>query len=167
MASTRGIERHDWVVCGLALACAASAVLGSQHAFLVACLGIPFALIWLVRIAFVQRTRPMTPRLLGGACALVLLVAGPASCTLHVSSLERRMQEIIIALDAHRQKTGTYPKRLLELVPPPNARCDRSSTRQVSYHTRNGDTEFSLTCVTFGMNKHTFDSVTRKWTDWD
>ncbi|MBL8514625.1 MAG: hypothetical protein JNJ55_11600 [Betaproteobacteria bacterium] len=149
------------------LALAVFATIGSQYAFLVACLGIPGALIWIFRIVVVHRHRPQAAKRLSIFGAFVLFAVGPASCTIQTRLLEHRLEAVIAALESHRSTHGQYPKSLKELRPPLDADCSPRFPRPANYFASNGNTEFSLTCVNYGMNKHTYSSVTRKWRDWD
>lgn len=158
-----GIERSDWAVIAVVLALAIFAAIDSQYAFLVAFFGIPSALIWLIRIGVVHRQRPRAVKALGVLGALLLLFVGPASCAIQTRMLEARLEPVIFALETYRLAHGQYPKKLSELNPAVNARCSPSSPRQAHYSATNGDTEFLLMCVNFGMNKHTYSSATQKW----
>lgn len=162
-----GIEPSDWAVFAVVLALAVFATIDSQYAFLVACLGIPGALIWIFRIVVVHRHRPQAAKTLSIFGAFVLFAVGPASCTIHTRLLEHRLEAVIAALESHRSAHGQFPKSLKELSPQVDTACSSRSPRQVHYSTSNGNTEFSLMCVNYGMNKHSYSSVTRKWKGWD
>lgn len=161
------IEPSDWTLFAVVVALAVFAVIDPNYAFLVTCLGIPCALIWVWRIGFVHRNRPRAARALGLAGAFVLSTVGPVSCTIQTKLLEARLETTIAALESYRSVYGQYPKNLGELHPVPPAECSPPFPRKAHYYATNGNTEFSLTCATFGMNRHTYSSVTRAWKDWD
>ncbi len=92
----------------------------------------------------------------------ILLVSGPVSCSVQSRLLELRLQPVIAALKTYRESNGSYPGSLDELVPScPNHKVV-FFTRKEAY-----TAQFELTCVTFGFNKHTYDSATSAWKDWD
>lgn len=99
----------------------------------------------------------------------VLLVSAPVSCSIQSRLLELRLQPVIAALKTYRESNGSYPDSLDELVPDYLESVPSCPNRKVVSFTREeADTaQFSLTCVTFGFNKHTYDSATGAWKDWD
>ena len=161
------IAQADWIVCGLAVTFAGLALFDGNAAMMVGCVGIPLALVWMTRSLLDRKRRSWHLRALVYCSAIALLIAGPASCMFHTTQTEAALMPVIEALDLHLAKTGHYPKKLSELSPAPNTTCHRSSSRQALYFTTDGGKHFRLTCVTFGMNKHTYGSETKRWQDWD
>ncbi len=99
----------------------------------------------------------------------VLLVLAPVSCSVQSRLLEVRLQPIIVALEAYRDVNGSYPGAIDVLVPEYMESIPTCPNFGVLYFPRDedGTTTFALTCVTFGINKHTYFSATGSWKDWD
>ncbi|MBL8524786.1 MAG: hypothetical protein JNN20_13930 [Betaproteobacteria bacterium] len=161
------ISPADCVVCGAAFSCVSLTLLGSDIGFLIACLGIPFALVWGVRLMRDYKHRTWGLRVMTYGSVMALTVSGPASCSLHTRRTETALQPLIEALEQHRVQTGHYPKKLVELKSPQYSGCRGVGDRPAYYSSASAGEQFSLTCVTFGMNKHTYESETRRWKDWD
>lgn len=99
----------------------------------------------------------------------ILLVSGPVSCSVQSRLLELRLQPVIAALKTYRDSNDSYPDSLDELVPDHLESVPSCPDHRIAFFTRK-ETEtaqFSLTCVTFGFNKHDYDSATGAWKDWD
>lgn len=77
--------------------------------------------------------------------------------------LERKLAPLVTALEAHHSEKGSYPEQAEALVP--GFRKNLPWCHYSRHET--GPEGFSLTCVTFGFNKHTYNSVTKTWQDWD
>lgn len=161
------IEFADWLVCGIALAVGSLTLIKGDTAMMVGVIGVPFAIIWIARALLDRKQRSWRLRALTYTSAILLLIAGPTSCAFHVARTEAAMQSVIEALDQHRARTGNFPKELSELSPSPEVTCPSSWNRQANYSATSGGKQFHLTCVTFGMNKHTYESETGLWRDWD
>jgi hypothetical protein len=103
------------------------------------------------------------------AIGAILLVSGPVSCSIQTRLLELRLQPVIAALKTYRNSNGIYPGSLDELVPDYLQSVPSCPKHKLVFFTRNkaDTTQFGLTCVTFGFNKHTYDSATGAWKDWD
>ena len=99
----------------------------------------------------------------------ILLVLGPVFCSVQSRLLELRLQPVIAALKTYRDSNGSYPDSLDELVPDYLESVPSCPDRRdISFTRKEADTaQFSLTCVTFGFNKHDYDSATGAWKDWD
>ena len=99
----------------------------------------------------------------------ILLGSGPISCSIQSRLLELRLQPVIAALKSYRDINDSYPGSLDELVPDHLKSVPSCPNRRNILFTRKeADTaQFSLTCVTFGFNKHDYDSATGAWKDWD
>ena len=104
------------------------------------------------------------------AIGAILLVSAPVSCSIQSRLLELRLQPVITALKAYRDINDRYPQSLDELVPDylTSAVPTCPNRRPISFSQNNAETaQFELTCVTFGFNKHTYDSAAGAWKDWD
>ena len=99
----------------------------------------------------------------------ILLVSGPVSCSIQTRLLELRLQPVIAALKTYRENNGSYPGSLDDLVPDYLQSVPSCPNRRIILFTRKevGTAQFELTCVTFGFNKHSYDSATGVWKDWD
>ncbi|MCI5207896.1 MAG: hypothetical protein D3910_03705 [Candidatus Electrothrix sp. ATG2] len=99
----------------------------------------------------------------------ILLVSGPVSCSIQTRLLELRLQPVIAALKTYHESNGSYPGSLDELVPDYLQSVPSCPKHKLVFFTRNkaDTTQFGLSCVTFGFNKHTYDSATGAWKDWD
>jgi hypothetical protein len=99
----------------------------------------------------------------------VLLVLAPVSCSVQSRLLEFRLQPVIVALEAYRDVNGSYPGAIDTLVPEYLDILPTCPNVGILYFPRDegGITTFALTCVTFGFNKHTYNSATGAWQDWD
>ncbi|RWX48248.1 hypothetical protein VT98_11714 [Candidatus Electrothrix communis] len=99
----------------------------------------------------------------------VLPVSAPVSCSVQSRLLELRLQPVIAALKTYRDSNGSYPGSLDKLVPDHLQSVPSCPNRRIILFTRKeADTaQFSLTCLTFGFNKHDYDSATGSWKDWD
>jgi len=99
----------------------------------------------------------------------LLLAVNLAECRTRTWLLERHLAPVISGLEAYRKAKGFYPDRVDAIVPEflqGMPRC--SEHRPVLYlKNRKGPDGFDLTCVTFGFNKHSYDSVAGAWRDWD
>lgn len=97
-----------------------------------------------------------------------LVVISRFAYTHHIVRLEARIQPTITALEAYRAENGAYPEVTrgeigggIEL-----ANCHRRQRAHYFRHAADAR-RFSITCVTFAFNKHTYDSNQGAWTDWD
>ena len=99
----------------------------------------------------------------------VLLVLAPVSISVQSRLLEVRLQPIIVALEAYRDVSGSYPGAIDVLVPEYMESIPNCPNLGVRYYPRDedGTITFALTCTTFGFNKHTYFSATGLWKDWD
>ncbi len=99
----------------------------------------------------------------------VLLVLAPVSCSVQSRLLEVRLEPIIVALEAYRDANGSYPGAIDALVPEYMQSMPTCPNFGVLYFPADegGTKSFALTCVTFGFNKHTYNSATGSWKDWD
>jgi len=99
----------------------------------------------------------------------VLLVLAPVSISVQSRLLEVRLQPIIVALEAYRDVSGSYPGAIDVLVPEYMESIPNWPNLGVRYYPRDedGTITFALTCTTFGFNKHTYFSATGLWKDWD
>jgi len=99
----------------------------------------------------------------------ILLVSGPISCSVQSRLLELRLQPVIAALKTYRDSNDSYPGSLDELVPDHLKSVPSCPNRKIASFTRKeaDTTQFELTCVTFGFNKHTYNPAAGVWKDWD
>lgn len=144
--------------------------LGANWAFLVGIVAVPLGLyLFLSAIVRLARARTGWPVAgITGACGVVILLAGATACSVHTSALESKLAPLVAALERYRVDNGNYPERLDSLVPTYLRMLPTCPGRPVSYSRPIGATpSFDLTCVTFGFNKHSYDSFTAKWKDWD
>ncbi len=161
------ISPADYVVCGTTLSCVSLTLLDANTGFLIACIGIPFAAVWLMRLMRDRKRRTRALRAMTYGSAIALLVSGPVSCQLHTMRTDAALLPLIEALEQHRAQTGHYPKKLAELKSAPYSGCRGAGDRQAIYLSASTGDQFSLMCVTFVMNKHIYESETRRWKDWD
>jgi len=100
------------------------------------------------------------------AAAVLLLAASIATRNFQEAQLDARLQPVIGALEAYHQAEGTYPESLKELTPRYLDSVPDCPCHGLLMYSKDGD-GFSLTCVTFGFNKRTFDSRWGRWRNWD
>jgi hypothetical protein len=115
-------------------------------------------------------TRKSIPQRVGlMVIGAILLVSAPVSSSIQTRLLELRLQPVITALKTYRESNGSYPDSLNKLIPDYLQSVPSCPNHRIAFFTREeADTaQFSLTCVTFGFNKHTYDSAARTWKDWD
>ena len=157
----------DRMIGCLSLAFASFAAIDGNMAMMVGCIGVPVAVVWLARLVRDNKRRSGGLRAIVYSSVVAIMLAGPAACSIHTMRAENGLQPVIAALDHAFARTGQYPVKLGELVPAATAVCGGTLNRQAQYHSVNGGQRYFLTCMTYGMNHHTYDSDTRRWRDWD
>ncbi len=165
-----GRRTHRIALAGAVLALISA--VGFNAAMIVGYVAVPLAL--LAFVSAVRKwdgyTRASTYWRVGlMAIGAVLLVLAPVSCSLQSRLLDVRLQPIIVALDAYRDVNGSYPRAIDALVPGYMESIPTCPNNRILYFgpEEAGTTKFALTCVTFGFNKHTYDSARGSWEDWD
>ena len=157
-------NRTDWRLLVTAVVAATLAVIGPNAAFTIGFVAIPSALVACGRRIFDHDKRSLKMRLVAyGGCAL-LAISGPGGCALNAFRVERTAEPIISALEQYRLKNGFYPEKLEAVASP---QCSACTSGKFYYSSRDKREQYRLTCVTFGFNKHTYQSENRKWIDWD
>lgn len=104
-------------------------------------------------------------------CGFVMLAAGPASCSLQTRALEARFAPVIRQLENFPNDHDSYPNKLEVLVPfylqeLPSCQWRSGSVFGSPVYMGAVDS-FSLICRTFIFNRHTYNSIERRWEDWD
>jgi uncharacterized protein DUF2628 len=83
--------------------------------------------------------------------------------------MEQASVPLIAALDRFRTERGAYPARLDELVPghiDALPACSPDEKRPVHYF-RGDDGEYTLTCFTYFVSRHSYGSKEKRWYEWD
>ncbi|MCI5125484.1 MAG: hypothetical protein D3925_13665 [Candidatus Electrothrix sp. AR5] len=137
---------------------------GFNAAMIAGFVAAPLALVTFVSAA--KKWDGYTRKMVIGA---ILLASGPVSCSIQSRLLELRLQPVIPVLKTYRDSNDSYLDLLDKLVPDHLESVPSCPNRRIiSFTRKEADTaQFSLTCVTFGFNKHTYDSATGAWKDWD
>jgi hypothetical protein len=149
---------------------AAVGLLGFNIAFLASAIAGVTASVAFLGFVSPFRLRPCVRRrrgLLAAAC-VVLIGLNATSLRYQTARLERRLEPVIHALGEHRRATGAFPHTLRALVPRHLTTvpgCSGWPEMSVIY-TADAD-RYSLTCLTWGFNHHSYDSQTGRWRDWD
>jgi len=157
-------NQTDWKLFFIAVIAAVLAVIGPNAAMTIGLLAIPTALVACGRRIFDKEKRCLKMRFVAyGGCAL-LAISGPGGCALNTFRVERTAAPIITALEQYKLKYGNYPAKLEAVA---SAQCSACSGGKFFYSSRDKRDVYRLTSVTYGFNKHNYDSKTRKWVDWD
>lgn len=157
-------KQTDWKLLLIAVIAAVLAVIGPNAAMTIGFVAIPTALVACGRRIFDKEKRSLKMRFIAyGGCAL-LAISGPGGCVLNTFRVERTAAPIITALEQYKVKHGNYPEKLESVA---SAQCSACSSGKFFYSSQDKRDEYSLTSVTYGFNKHAYDSKTRKWVDWD
>ena len=159
-----GANRTDWKLLFTAIIAAVLAVTGPNAAMTIGLVAIPTALVACGRRMMAKETRSLKMRFVAyGGCAL-LAISGPGGCALNTFRVERAAVPVISALEQYKLKYGDYPEKLEAVA---SAQCSACSGGKFIYSSLDKGNEYRLTSVTYGFNKHAYDSRTRKWGDWD
>ncbi len=93
--------------------------------------------------------------------------------TIRGSNVARNMEQasipLIAALETFHTERASYPAKLADLVPAyidSLPRCYENDKQPVGYFLAD-NTEYTLTCHTYFVQRHSYSSKTRKWYDWD
>lgn len=157
-------NQADWKLLVIAVVAAILAIIGPNAAFTIGFVAIPSAIIACGRRILGHEKRSMKMRFIAyGGCAL-LAISGPGGCALNTFRVEKTATPIITALEQYKVKCGNYPEKLESVASP---QCSACTSGKFYYSSRDKREQYRLTCVTFGFNKHTYQSETQKWTDWD
>lgn len=133
----------------------------------VAIIGVPILL-----INFLWCLRKSTARRIESSIQLVVWTAVCAATfgifRYQDYQLESATEPAIAALELYKTKNGRYPEKIDELFlsnrpKPPYCQPFLMYNRIE----RNGDDSYYLNCVTFGFNKHSYDSKSKSWGNWD
>jgi hypothetical protein len=142
-----------------------ASLLRANVAFMLGFVLVPIGSIAGITRLFDKQHRNVMQRLaLYGSCAL-LVVSGPAGCALTSYRTEAALQPLISALDAFYVQQGKYPIQLSEVGT--QALMCPDPARKVLYSAQRSAAAYKITCYMYVFNKHTFNSETRKWADWD
>jgi hypothetical protein len=150
----------------LTLLAAASFNLGMLVMVLSLFCAAPLVVLW-VMIALVEKNEDaLVSSVLYLGALLLMLPVGYCTLGLQHHFLDLRMQPLITALDAHQQAHGRYPAALEELeLPLPSCSALGVLGTRPMYHQHEGS--YSVTCMTFGFNHHTYRPAKRRWENWD
>ena len=94
--------------------------------------------------------------------------------------IDRNFQPFINGLEAYKTNHGEYPKGINRL----STRLDNEALYQITdplpkcgilinfppypyYYLRHDKDAFSILCMTYGFNHHTYSSKSKRWDDWD
>jgi hypothetical protein len=102
------------------------------------------------------------------AGALALLAVNALSWRYQTAKLEASMEPLLAALGTYRVMVGSYPERLDQLLHGHLAALPECPNGRAPYYFRNRSAGgYRILCVTFGFNKHAYDSQLNAWYDWD
>ncbi len=170
--SQQHLRRRTYKVAIAGSLLAVASATGFNAAMIAGFVAVPLALLAFVSAAkkWDGYTRKSIPQRVGlMVIGAILLVSEPVSCSVQSRLLELRLQPVIAALETYRDINDSYPGSLNELIPDHLQSVPSCPKHKLVFFTRNkaDTTQFGLTCVTFGFNKHTYDSATGAWKDWD
>ena len=126
----------------------------------------PLVLLWVVVALFQKDERGLVSSVLYLGALLAMLPVGYCALRLQHWVLDLRMEPLIAAIEAHREAHGSYPEKLEHLaLSPPSCGAAGVVGMPPIYLAREGS--YSITCMTFGFNHHTYRPAKRRWEDWD
>jgi hypothetical protein len=163
--STASRYLNDGWMLILAFACMIFSWTDVNHAFMLSFLMVPLAIYAAIHKFRDGFSRPLARRFLTYFGCLLLLVSGPSGCAFATHKTEESMSPVIAALERFRDVNGNYPANL-ELLKTEIPNC-YSPKRKPLYVALASGKKFDLTCMTFAFNKHTYESNSKTWRDWD
>jgi len=159
-------NKRDWKLLAIALTAAVLSMVGANAAFLVGFIAVPGALAALGRRLFDKQKRDLQMRFIAYGGGLLLLVSGPGGCAIGTHRVEVAAEPIIKSVEQHRLSHGQYPTEQ-EVEPVLASNPSPSLDRKFHYVSLKGGTDYHLTCVTYGFNKHSYQGASKQWVDWD
>ncbi len=159
-------SRSDWAVFLIAVGVSAFALCDGNYALIVASLGVPISLVWLIRMLIDGKHRSVGLCAVAYGGAVLILASGPAGLVLQNWRAEIGTAPAIVALEKFHNSNGRYPDKLDELKEASAATCG-GVRNKVHYAPDSERSRFTITCVTFGMNHHSYDSESKRWRNWD
>ena len=156
--------RHDWQLFAIAIIAAGLAFTNPNAAMIVALLGIPSGLIALYRRLRSPQSRAWLRALATYSGCALLVVSGPIGLGLAENRVAVAVKPLMEQLDKYREGTHQYPASLVQLGLARIPKCP-GNPMPVMYHLK--ERGYTLTCITFGFNHHTYESWTGKWRNWD
>lgn len=162
-------NQTDWKILFAAVVAAVLAIIGPNAAMTIGLVAIPTALFACGRRIFDKEKRNLKMRFIAYGGWALLAISGPGGCALNTFRVERAAVPIISALEQYMLKYGNYPEKLESVA---SAQCSACSSGKFYYSCKDRIDGYRidgyrLTAVTYGLNKHTYESKTRKWVDWD
>jgi hypothetical protein len=147
----------------------AVAAVSFNLAMMIAVFALLFAaltLLWVVAGLFRGDPRELARRVLYMLVLVAMAPIGLAVLIVQHRILDVRMAPLVTAIEAHRRQTGHYPTTLDELpLSPPSCNAIGGLGLRPHYFTREGS--YSIMCMTFGFNHHSYHPERQRWENWD
>ncbi len=153
----------------LSIGSTAVAAVSFNFAMMIAVIALFFAalaLLWVFAGLFRRDPRELARRALYLLALLAMTPIGLTTLVIQHAVLDLRMRPLVSAIEAHRRSTGEYPTKLDELdLSAPSCNAIGGLGLGPHYFTR--EDSYSMTCMTFGFNHHSYRSDKRRWENWD